>query len=63
MPLKRKNIKRRKTLKGGYKYSASSILDSLSEEITSSSRSYKNNNNNNKTLQKTRKRHRHKSKK
>jgi len=59
MPIKRKNIKRRKTQKGGYKYNSSSILDSLSEEINSSSRSYKNK----KSLQKTRKRYHHKSKK
>jgi hypothetical protein len=60
MPIKRKNIKRRKTQKGGYKYNSSSILDSLSEEINSSSKSNKNNK---KLIQKTRKRHRHKSKK
>ena len=64
MPTKRKHIKRRKSLKGGYKYSDSPSLDSKSEEIMSSSKSYLNKNKNkNKGLQKTRKRHRSKSRK
>ena len=59
MNTKRKLNKRRKSQKGGYKYTNNQNLDSLSEEIKSSSstsRTYHNKN-------KTRKRTRHKSRK
>ena len=69
MSTKRKNIKGKmvkrvksvKTQKGGYKYSGSPSLDSLSEEIksfNSNNKSYKN-----KRILKTRKRSQHKSRK
>jgi len=57
--LKRKNIKKRRTQKGGYKYSDSPSLDSRSEEITSSNKNY----NKNKRILKTRKRSVNKSRK